>query len=123
MRRDNPTLGTTNSDFCLDIESRLSPPPISPPRLTNLFLSWFREQELEFVRRARSYSAATANEEVASHAAISRLHAVAANRGDGLHPELLALFRRAAADASTTANAGVQEITAPSIAPSCLNQH
>ena len=48
------------------------------------------------------------------------LHAVAANRGDGLHPELLALFRRVAADASTTANAGVQEITASSIAPSRL---
>jgi hypothetical protein len=46
------------------------------------------------------------------------LHAVAANR----HPELLALFRRLAADASTTANAGMQEITAPSIAPSRLNQ-
>ena len=50
------------------------------------------------------------------------LHAVAANRGDGLHPELLALFRRVAADASTTADAGMQEITAPSIAPSRLNQ-
>jgi hypothetical protein len=50
------------------------------------------------------------------------LHAVAANRGDGLHPELLALFRRVAADANTTANAGMQEITAPSIAPSRLNQ-
>ena len=49
------------------------------------------------------------------------LHAVAANRGGGLHPELLALFRRVAADASTTANAGMQEITAPSIAQSRLN--
>ncbi len=50
------------------------------------------------------------------------LHAVAANRGDGRHPELLALLRRVAADASTTGDAGVQEITAPSIAPSRQNQ-
>jgi hypothetical protein len=50
------------------------------------------------------------------------LHAIAAERGDGLHPELLTLFRSLAADASTTANAGLQEITPPSIAPRHLNE-
>ena len=46
-------MGSTNSVSCFDIESCLS---ISALRLANLFLSWFREQELEFVRRARPYA-------------------------------------------------------------------
>jgi hypothetical protein len=50
------------------------------------------------------------------------LHAIAAKRGDGLRPKLLALFRNLAADTSSTANADFQKLKARSIVPRHLSE-